>query len=91
MATKKRYRRIPGTDLAIIERVPRSPRPPRQEVVVHTPRLPKPTPRHEIVLSTSHLPSFHITETSYHTSNPSAEIKLGFLTALFNFLASAKR
>jgi hypothetical protein len=76
--SRRRYERIPGTDLAVIHRVPNKPRPPR-------PR------RHEIVSYTPRPPSFQITETSYHTINPGKEIQLTLLTAILNYLASRRR
>jgi hypothetical protein len=36
--SRRRYQRIPGTNLAVV--LPRQPRPPSQEIVVSTPRSP---------------------------------------------------
>jgi hypothetical protein len=67
--SKTRYQRIPGTDLAIV--LPRQPRPPHQEVIVSTPRL----------------PVLQVTRTDYRPVEPAAELQIKFLTALLNFLA----
>jgi hypothetical protein len=75
--SRRRYKRIPGTNLAIIQRVPSKPRP-RQEIVVSTPRLPKP-------VTHSHI-SYHIDD------NASADdgTRLRFYTAILNYLARSR-